>query len=120
MQTNLALLESGKDRSTLELPNAAGEIVTFEVAAKLIRDRGGLPVGAYGIMREIRLPGAERLARRSRPKEVGPSDKSLFSTPSADLIALGTDTPSSWSPEGGSPDDVFPDASPKRRGGPRS
>jgi len=114
MQTNLSLLQSGKDRSTLELPNADGEIVTFEVAAKLIRDRAGQPVGAYGIMREVKLPGAERLLRRARPKDLGPSDKSLFSTPSADLIALGSDTPSSWTPDT-PPDDVFPEASPKRK-----
>lgn len=59
METNLSLLESGRDRSIVELENGKGERVPFEVTTSVVKDRTGSPAGAFGIMREVRT-GPER------------------------------------------------------------
>ena len=51
--TNAILLEEGVDRSTVELRNAAGELRLLEATTALMRNDEGLPIGAYGVMRDV-------------------------------------------------------------------
>jgi len=51
--TNTILLRDGVDRSTVELRNARGELRILESTTTLVRDDAGLPIGAYGVMRDV-------------------------------------------------------------------
>lgn len=51
--TNSLLLRDGVDRSTVELRNAEGELRILESTTTLVRDAEGLPVAAYGVMRDV-------------------------------------------------------------------
>jgi PAS domain S-box-containing protein len=108
METNLSLLESGRDRSVVELENGRGDRVPFEVTTSVVKDRTGNPAGAYGIMREVRTaPGSARptastmLRLRSGTMAAVPPKKDTL-TDSA-LFSGGTnpELPSSggWDPE---------------------
>ncbi len=107
METNLSLLESGSDRSTVELLDAQGRGCVLEVRTAVIRDRAGAPAGAFGIMREVRLPGVRQSAPPAEIPAPTPSETNLFiSDPATPLDGL--DTPSSgWMPAGDS-GDAFP------------
>lgn len=107
METNLSLLESGKDRSTVELLNGRGERVPFEVTTTVVRDRQGNPVGAFGIMRDIRaaarppLPASSTLRLPSAPVPAVPPAKSPADDGGLFTGGIDPDTPVSggWDPE---------------------
>lgn len=61
LETNLSLMEAGRDRSTLELVGADGARRLFDVRTTILRDRTGRAVGAYGIMREVPRAAASPL-----------------------------------------------------------
>lgn len=72
METNLSLLESGHDRSVVLLTNAAGQSLEFEVTTTVIRDASGSPVGAFGVMRDVR---PVRQIRPNTPQQVASTMK---------------------------------------------
>jgi PAS domain S-box-containing protein len=51
--TNDLLMRNGVDRSTVELPNSAGEIRIVESTTTLIQNDDGTPLGACGVMRDV-------------------------------------------------------------------
>lgn len=112
METNLSLLESGSDRSTVELHDAQGKGWMFEVRTAVIRDRAGAPAGAFGIMRELKLPGPARARPPVDEHAPTPSETNLFiSDPGTPPDGLDT-PPSGWMPDAG---DAFPRENPRDR-----
>ncbi len=64
MESNLALLENGGDRSLVELVDATGRRRIFEASTTALRDRlTGQLSGAFGIMRETLGPSAGESVR---------------------------------------------------------
>lgn len=109
METNLSLLESGSDRSTVELLDADARGCVFEVRTAVIRDRAGAPAGAYGIMRPLRLSSFRRAAPPPELPAPAPAEKDLFvSDPGLPLDGAFDSPPSGWMPANG--DDVPPKA----------
>jgi PAS domain S-box-containing protein len=51
--TNAVLIQQGVDRSTVELREANGKTRILEATTTLIRDDQRLPIGAYGVMRDV-------------------------------------------------------------------
>lgn len=81
METNLALLENGADRSTVKLSGADGQEHVFECRTTLMRDPlTRNPMGAFGVMREITFTLLEEQRERLSPRLEDPQPAWLAET----------------------------------------
>ncbi|MCG3192933.1 MAG: hypothetical protein DIJKHBIC_02181 [Thermoanaerobaculia bacterium] len=91
METNLALLENGTDRSTVKLTGADGAEHVFECRATLMLDpRTRTPAGAFGVMREITMTLIEEQRARLRPAFEGNAPSWLADPPASAASDVAT------------------------------